>query len=345
MIPATAKIEDAEPYRWLVLFHQLPPKPAYMRVKVWRRLQALGAVIVKNSVYVLPQSEAARESLLQLLHEILNQNGEAAICEAEFIAGASDADIVKLFHRARDEDYEALAKEIDQANRDWTSGANGPLPVWSPDVRTQLAKFHKRWNEIQAIDYFNAPAGQAVETTLRNLEASWKVSERRSEEQPRQSNFSSRTWVTRKGIGVDRIASAWLIRRFIDQRAKFKFIDAKTYMHQPAELRFDMNEAEFTHIGDMCTFEVLVRQAKLDSHPALKALAEIIHELDLKDAKYDRPEAAGIGLLLEGIVAQNAADPERLARGTEVFENLYRQFDQQALAVPAESRNEIAVGQ
>jgi hypothetical protein len=345
MTPATAKIEDAEQYRWLVLFHQLPPKPAYMRVKVWRRLQALGAVIVKNSVYVLPQSEAARESVLQLLHEILNQNGEAAICEAEFIAGASDADIIKLFQNARDEDYEALAKEIDEAARSWTSGANGPLPVWSPDVRTQLTKFHKRWNEIQAIDYFSAPAGQAVETTLQNLEASWKVGERRSDEQARLSNFSGRTWVTRKGIGVDRIASAWLIRRFIDQRAKFKFIDATTYVQQPAELRFDMNEAEFTHIGDMCTFEVLVQQTKLDSRPALRALAEIIHELDLKDGKYNRPEAAGIGLLLEGIVAQNAADPERLARGTELFENLYRQFDQQTLAAPADSRNEIAVGQ
>jgi hypothetical protein len=345
MTPATAKIEDAEQYRWLVLFHQLPPKPAYMRVKVWRRLQALGAVIVKNSVYVLPQSEAARESLLQLLHEIRNQNGEAAICEAEFIAGASDADIIKLFQNARDEDYEALAKEIDEAARSWTSGANGPLPVWSPEVRTQLTKFHKRWNEIQAIDYFSAPAGRAVETTLQNLEASWKVGERRSDEQARLSNFSGRTWVTRKGIGVDRIASAWLIRRFIDQRAKFKFIDAKTYVQQPAELRFDMNEAEFTHIGDMCTFEVLVQQTKLDSHPALRALAEIIHELDLKDGKYNRPEATGIGLLLEGIVAQNAADPERLARGTELFENLYRQFDRQTLAAPTDSRNEIAVGQ
>jgi hypothetical protein len=345
MTPATAKIEDAEQYRWLVLFHQLPPKPAYMRVKVWRRLQALGAVIVKNSVYVLPQSEAARESLLQLLHEIRNQNGEAAICEAEFIAGASDADIIKLFQNARDEDYEALAKEIDEAARSWTSGANGPLPVWSPEVRTQLTKFHKRWNEIQAIDYFSAPAGRAVETTLQNLEASWKVGERRSDEQARLSNFSGRTWVTRKGIGVDRIASAWLIRRFIDQRAKFKFIDAKTYVQQPAELRFDMNEAEFTHIGDMCTFEVLVQQTKLDSYPALKALAEIIHELDLKDGKYNRPEAAGIGLLLEGIVAQNTSDPERLARGTDLFENLYRQFDRQTPAVPADSRNEIAVGQ
>lgn len=339
----TVQLEDAAANRWLVLFHQLPPKPGYLRVKVWRRLQALGAVNLKNSVYVLPQGEAARESLLQLLHEILDQDGEAALCEAEFIAGATDADIIKLFHTARAEDYDALAKEIDQASQDWANRTDGPLPVWSPEVRAQLAKFNKRWNEIRAIDFFDAPSGRAVQGTLRSLEATWRVSEGAASEQLRLRHFSGRTWVTRKGIGADRISSAWLIRRFIDQRAKFKFVDLKTYVHQPAEIRFDMNEAEFTHFGDMCTFEVLVQQTKLDSRPALKALAEIIHELDLNDGKFNRPEAVGIGLLLEGIMAQHAADPERLARGTELFENLYRHFDRQTAASGGD-QNDVAVG-
>jgi hypothetical protein len=131
--------------------------------------------------------------------------------------------------------------------------------------------------------------------------------------------------VTRTGIKVDRMASAWLIRKFIDPKATFKFVPAKGYQPAGGELRFDMFEAEFTHEGDLCTFEVLVRRFGLDD-PGLRHLAEIVHDIDLKDAKYGRDEAAGIGQLVAGIAAAHAGDEERLARGAALFDDLHAGF-------------------
>jgi len=149
-----------------------------------------------------------------------------------------------------------------------------------------------------------------------------------------------RTWVTRQGVHVDRIASAWLIRKFIDPDARFKFVMGKGYQPDEGELRFDMFQAEFTHEGDKCTFEVLLdRVARSDvaksdegknvggkSDPALRAIAEIIHDIDLRDSKYARDEAVGIRTLIDGIALTTSDDLERLARGAEVFNNLYEVF-------------------
>ncbi len=131
-----------------------------------------------------------------------------------------------------------------------------------------------------------------------------------------------RTWVTRTGIKMDRMASAWLIRKLIDPEARFKFVPAKGYQPERGELRFDMFEAEFTHEGELCTFEVLVQRFGL-TDPALRAIAEIVHDIDLKDAKYGREEAPGIGQLVAGIAAAHADDEARLARGSALFDDLY----------------------
>jgi hypothetical protein len=131
--------------------------------------------------------------------------------------------------------------------------------------------------------------------------------------------------VTRKGIHVDRMASAWLIRRFIDPEARFKFVPGKDYRPLPGEVRFDMFEAEFTHEGDRCTFEVLIRKSRLDDH-ALRAIAQIVHDIDLKDSKFGRSEAPGIARLVAGIALVHREDDERLAHGSAVFEFLYECF-------------------
>jgi hypothetical protein len=138
----------------------------------------------------------------------------------------------------------------------------------------------------------------------------------------RRDEYRGRTWVTRTGIKVDRMASAWLIRKFIDPEARFEFVPAKGYQPGRGELRFDMFEAEFTHEGDLCTFEVLIERFGLDD-PALRAIAEIVHDIDVKDAKYGREEAAGVGHVVAGIAAAHPDDEARLARGSALFDDLY----------------------
>jgi hypothetical protein len=121
------------------------------------------------------------------------------------------------------------------------------------------------------------------------------------------------------------MASAWLIRRFIDKDARFKFVPGKAYRPEAGELRFDMFEAEFTHEGDRCTFEVLLQRFGL-SEPALKQVAEIVHDIDLKDGKFGREDALGVDRLIAGIAMANPEDEKRLAEGSAVFNNLYEYF-------------------
>jgi hypothetical protein len=188
-----------------------------------------------------------------------------------------------------------------------------------------VARLRRRLAEIVAIDFLGAPGREAVEGLVAGLEARMKPETEASESTKPTMPIAAaqgRTWVTRSGIKVDRMASAWLIRRFIDPKARLKFVPAKDYQPQARELRFDMFDAEFTHEGDLCTFEVLIQRFGLDD-PALRQLAEIVHDIDLKDGKYGREEAAGIGQLVAGIAAAHPDDEERLVRGTALFEDLY----------------------
>src|SRR5215813_6430046 len=199
------------------------------------------------------------------------------------------------------------------------------------DVRTQVARVRTRLAEIVAIDFFGAIGRETAEGAIRTLEARLKEDAdvrgkdtAQSAARPPQA-LHNRTWVTRRGVYVDRIASAWLIRRFIDPQARFKFVSGKGYRPEEGELRFDMFEAEFTHEGDKCTFEVLLERGALKD-PALRAIAEIIHDIDLKDSKFGRTEVAGIRTLIEGISVATKDDSVRIARGTEVFNDLYEYF-------------------
>ena len=133
------------------------------------------------------------------------------------------------------------------------------------------------------------------------------------------------TWVTRQGVFIDRIASAWLIRRFIDPDAEFKFVPPRGYKTMPGELRFDMYQGEFTHVGDRCTFETLLTRFDLDD-PALAAIGEIVHDIDCKDEKFGRAEAAGVRAVIEGIALATQDDLERVERGSMVFDGLYGQL-------------------
>jgi hypothetical protein len=307
---------DAEP-RWLLLIHQIPPKPAYLRVKIWRRIQRLGAVAIKNSVYVLPQGEQANEDLQWVLREIVEGGGDGTICEARFVDGLTDAQVTALFHAARDADYAQITEEARRLERDTPAV---PKPDKRAQLEAELGRLQRRFTDIAALDFFGAQGRRAAEDVLSDLQA--KLRGPGAAAGTVSSKVRGRTWVTRKGIHVDRMASAWLIRRFIDDKARFKFVPGKGYNPDPHELRFDLYEAEFTHEGDRCTFEVLVERFGL-AEPGLRAIAEIVHDIDLKDCKFVRPETAGIDHLIAGVAMAHKEDEQRLARGAAIFDDLY----------------------
>ena len=319
---------DSNEGRWLLLIHQLPPKPNYFRVKIWRRLQRLGAVAIKNSVYVLPKNDQTQEDFQWVLREIVEGGGEASLCEARFVEGLSDDQVEGLFHAARSADYGQIAEEARRL-------AKIPLPKGQIEDarRTQseidLARLKRRLAEVVAIDFFGAQGREVADGLVSGVEA--RVHEKRSGKQvgktatSRREDLQGKIWVTRKGIHVDRMASAWLVRRFIDSGARFKFVSPKGYKPLPDELRFDMFEAEFTHEGDRCTLEVLIERIGLND-PALSPIAEIVHDIDLKDSKFGREETTGIDRLIAGIAMSHKDDESRLSRASAVFDDLYEYF-------------------
>jgi hypothetical protein len=308
--------------RWLLLIHQIPPKPGYLRIKIGRHLQRLGAVAIKNSVYTLPSSDDAREDLNWVLREIVAGGGDGSIVEANFVEGISDEQVRDLFRAARDAEYQevtvearALAKELPK---------RGALSEERrTEMQARLARLQKRMGEIASLDFFagrqREPAEGLLQDLARRLEPASTSATKEAKMEPKMQGA---TWVTRTGIHVDRMSSAWLIRRFIDEKAKFKFVLPKSYQHQKGELRFDMFDGEYTHQGDLCTFEVLLDRFHLDD-PALRRIGEIVHDIDLKDDKHKRPEKPGIELLINGIATAHHEDDARLARASAALDDLY----------------------
>ena len=241
-------MQDSEG-RWLLLIHQIPPKPDYFRVKIWRRLQRLGAVAIKNSVYVLPKNEQTQEDFQWVLREIVEGGGEATLCEARFVDGLSDGEVEALFQTARSADYDEIALEARRLAA--TSVPKSKIKDdRSAQIETDLAKLKRRLAEIVAIDFFGARGREVVDGLISGIET--RIHENRGTRPVKSatslvSELKDKTWVTRKGIYVDRIASAWFVRRFVDPGARFKFVPAKGYKTLPGEIRFDMFEAEFTH--------------------------------------------------------------------------------------------------
>jgi hypothetical protein len=302
--------------RWLLLIHHLPPKPDYLRVKVRRRLQHVGALGLKNSVYVLPRRDDTLEDLEWVLSEIRDEAGEAAILDAEFLHGPSDEELEARFRAARDEAYTTLVKE---------ARAAGKADVGEPE----LARLRRRLADITRLDYFGASKRGDAEQEITRLEATMLreralvPDESSAPSVPRTpSTIRGATWVTRTGVFVDRIASAWLIRRFVDPDASFRFVNDIRHTPAPDEIRFDMVGAEYTHEGDRCTFEVLLSRFAL-ADPALAEIGKMVHDIDLKDDKYGSPEVPGLLAVLSGLVRAHPDDEARLAAGAAIFDALY----------------------
>ena len=317
---------------WLLLVHQVPPKPDYLRVKIWRHMQGVGAVLLKNALYVMPRTERALEDLQWVRRQILDLGGEATLMEAKLVDGLKDQEVEDLFRAARNGDYETLAEEA----RKWIGSLADPSrdPVQLEGGSNPLTKLRRKFAEIEAIDFFGAPRRAEAEGAILGLERaiSARVGGDRAERPLEAADgYRGRTWVTRTGVHVDRIACAWLIRRFIDPSAGFRFVDAKAQDHREGELRFDMFEGEFTHEGSMCTFEVMLRRMGMEDS-ALQAVAELVHDLDLKEDRFGRPETAGFGRAIQGICRMGRDDEGRIARGSILLDALYAAFGGSAAA-------------
>ena len=304
---------------WLLLIHQLPTKPDYLRVKVRRRLQKIGAVTIKNTVYMLPNREQQAEDFAWLAKEIEADGGEAYLCKADFMAGLTDDTIVRLFHKARNDDYDSLAQSIQELLSELN--ATPPNDETIAKLRGEVGRFRQVAEEIAAIDFFESGGRPACIAALEQLEARTVLQKKASSLEVPRTDFLERVWVTRANVFVDRMASAWLIRHYIDPEARFRFVDPATYRHEPGELRFDMFEGEYTHVGEHCTFEVLRENFGVDA-PGVAAIAEIVHDIDLKDSLYNRPETAGVEAVLAGIRTGNATDELRLQQGMALFDAL-----------------------
>jgi hypothetical protein len=307
---ATAAAGAPRRHKWLLLIHQLPPTPAYLRVRVRRRLKHLGAQLLKNSVYVLPNSAESAEDFHWLRREILDGGGDATVTLADLVEGASDAELEEQFRKASDAEYDEFARHV--------LTTKGPLRERDVDrLRTHL-------EALTARDFFASRGRAAAERALiERLPA-----QREAAAPPAVASLprpSGATWVTREDVHVDRLASAWLIRRFIDPMATFKFVGAVGYTPVPGELRFDMFDGEFTHGVDRCTFQTLVLRFGL-SNPELEALGEIVHDIDYKVETARRKETEGMRALVQGICVSHPDDHERVEAARPLFDGLYAYF-------------------
>jgi hypothetical protein len=248
------------------------------------------------------------EDLQWVRREIVESGGEAWLFEAGAVAGLSDHDMREAFRELRRPDYEELL-------------AAGRRLL--EDLReAEWRKLKRRYDEVRRIDFFAAPGHEEMEELMRTIDHLLHTSEKIPATKPDRPGLAGRCWVTRRGLKVDRISSVWLVRRFVDPQAEFRFVDPDAYIHTAGELRFDMFEGEFTHDGDQCTFEVLLGWTGLDD-PALRALAEVIHDIDLKDAKFARPETAGVAAMIDGLVLRHGDDARRLEEGAVLLDALY----------------------
>jgi hypothetical protein len=314
---------------WLLFFYSVPSKPVSIRMKVWRKLIKAGAARLKGSVYILPDAEEHYEFLQWLVSEISGMRGEGAFARIGKIETMKDSEIMSLFDEHRANDYRAIDKALNELERKTSSIRQGARVQNIRALADQFDKLQKEFEEVRRIDFFSSRKGEALIERIKRLNIEFKglsgaVGPKKTTVMTKDpGDYQGRIWITRKKPFIDRMASAWLIRTFIDRRASFGFIDEKDIENiDRTAVTFDIRGGEFTHSGDMCTFEVLVRAFSLKDK-ILRKIAEIVHDLDMKDAKFRAEEARGLEGILTGIGRSAKNDMEALEKGMEVFEMLY----------------------
>ncbi len=318
---------------WLLLVHQLPPKPTNLRVRSWRRLQKLGAVAIKNSVYVLPFNDKTLEDFQWLKQEIESAGGQATILHADAVEGATDEEIIATFRHARDEEYALVTAELDGltgAIREQKRGGHLSIARLRSH-ETDLDRLHRELDRLISIDFFRARGRSGAVAAHERCRKTFLTSQSRNQEgastasiqegSVHSAQFQGRRWVTRKNLFIDRLASIWLIKRFIDKRPRFSFVSEGETVK--GGITFDLYGAEFTHQGEDCTFETMLKRFGLTGDPSLLQIAEIVHDIDLKDSKFNRLEAPGLAAIIRGLAKLLADDRKLAAQCASIFDGLY----------------------
>ncbi len=299
-------------HSWLLLLYSLPATHKTERVAVWRKLKKSGAIQIKTSTYLLPDTAAQYELFQWLAKQVKDYGGESTLVRAQEIEGLSDEKLIGLFNAARDSQYAELANSLRSLNRRGTKRRDAQFAG-------EMETLKKEFRRIREVDFFNAPRAHDAEVLLQRIQSSARP---KSTAAPKldPKNFQSKTWMTRPRPEIDRVASAWLIRRFIDSTATFVFAPAADLV--PNALPFDFPDVEFSHHDEDCTFETLLRRFSIVDK-ALRKIGEMVHDADLDDEKFQRDECIGIDRVLKGWAKLGISDDELLRRGGACFDGLY----------------------
>jgi hypothetical protein len=291
---------------WLLLVFSLARKGASLRVTVWRKLQRYGALALGNSGYFLPNTAENRERFEWLATAVRAERGEASVLEVESIDNCSLTQMKQRFSAARAGDYRELIKDL-----------RNPQAASQP---VRITRLRQRFQDIVSIDFFGSPLREQVERSLNAMQTT-KTKSAAEIRKVSPTEYRNRVWVTRPRPGVDRATSAWLIRKFIDPKAKFAFRSEDK--KPPKAVPFDMYEGGFGHRGEDCTFETLVKVFHIGDKKVL-VMAEIVHDADLFDEKFGRKEGFGIDEVMKGWAREGLSDQELLKRGMQLAEGLYK---------------------
>ena len=299
-----------KPTSWLLLLFSLPTNRNTERVAVWRRLKKLGAVQFTTSTYLLPDQATQYEQFQWVAQQIRDYDGDATLVRAQEIEGLAKEKVVAMFNDARAKDYAELRQSLQ-------GFITRQRKMDAKTATGELERLTRQFREIRKIDVFDSPRGHDVAMLLRRAAGPRRA---RQPETLDARQYQAKTWLTRPRPEIDRVGSAWLISKFIDRKRKFVFASSGEAF--PNAIPFDMLDAEFSHHGNCCTFETLIRRFAI-SDKSLAKIGEMIHDADLDDARFQRVEAVGIDRVLKGWAKQGLSDQEILRRGFECFDALY----------------------
>jgi hypothetical protein len=297
---------------WLALSYSLSSKASGQRVSLWRRLRRLGVVSVAGGPQVMPDRPDCHEAFGWLAQEIHQAGGDAVVMHIQHFAGLTDAQLIELFQAERAAEYGDLDHDVAALEHKLKASDH-------TQAKELLTRLQKRYADIAQVDYFGCPAGLQVGARLARIKQVLSpVAPSSAVPQALVADYQDKHWLTCPRPHVDRLACAWLIRRFIDPAAVIRY----GTLPAPGEVAFDMEHGRFGHRGNLCSFETMRLVFGLDD-PGLRSLAELVHEIDLCDGLYALPETAGVDAILTGWLASSLTDTELESRGIALFEGLY----------------------